>query len=495
MMFKKSVSFAKKTEPESTSSVLKKHGFERVPEQVNNMSIEEWVCPECEKINNAEKCTVCGHPRPVNTPEQSPLEYEKPEEIKKTSKESKKYHKAAIYAASAVLLVILAKASAFLYFVPKSNYDKATELADAGSYAEAEELYKKSGNYRDAKTQAEEMVRRQHKSNAERAAADGDNVTAAEEFKAAGDIDNAAVYYYFAGLEYTEKKEYDKAIELFSSAENMKASAFSDLESSKKYVEGMKKYDAGEYEEACKLLLDSNYLIFDDGELHCVKACAIYTYDCLGKGYYDKAEEIFDDFNLTWTLENSVGNLQAWDNAIYLIKAECAFDQGKLNTAKELFEQTPENSTYEEIDREKRLEAIASCSGLLPMCGEWSYPEGKYDYSEGMYYYWKDLSDEKEALSLRFYIDDDGTITAQGSLDYSVISYTLSDLGFSGMGRGRTEEKTEVFKTVVKNGSRITVGDLGIAVSYSNGSLRVSATTGERRSISYTYSSDNHVVA
>ena len=218
-----------------------------------------------------------------------------------------------------ILALALAMSLAILSGCDSSDYKKAMSLYDNGQYEEAEAIFKELGEYENSR----EMVSECQYNEAIALYDAGDYEGAIQGFKNAGGIRAAERLndaYYMQGKEYLANGEYEKAESSFKNAQD-----YEDAAAYASYALGMKE---------------------------------------MGNESYKAAQEAFE---AAGDVEKTAEML----NASKLMQAEGFWEDGYLNSAKELYESLPEGYTYNGVNAADRLAKLEQFKGFVALCGQW----------------------------------------------------------------------------------------------------------------------------
>ena len=385
---------------------------------------------------------------------------------------------------SAAVVVIGGVLATVLYVLPKSHYDKGSDLYRSGSYGAAKTEFDAAGNFRDAKDCAVAADKQQALLDGNTAMVNGEYEKACELFTKAGEYDLNGSNLKLAeemitGSEADKLIEEGKYIEAYTTLKDAKYSqpdkdsklikcippliAADDLDNAylvsefmddgkaqRFYVEGLQKYNEGKYELAKGYFSETNYLDSKDYAMDCTYNIGIQKFE---SGAYHDALESFNQINLTYKdTKDYVEKSQFMTIGEYIAK-------GDYITAQEYLGKVDENFELNDVKASDFKAQIDKYSDYLRMCDNWKYTDGKIKSEEKWSYYssWWELegddlrstvSNKNVSLDISFMVNEDGTVTISGSTqiiffkDYSSVRALLD-----------IEQKTYKFSETVKSSS------------------------------------------
>lgn len=313
-----------------------------------------------------------------------------------------------------------------------------------GDYAGAEGYFNSAGEYLDAAARALESVAAAHYTEGVRLYDEGEFEAAATEFGAAEDYLDAkdrqqrafadlgdelsgageqlaaARAYSTAGMDDSvfacgrallSAGEYDDAETVFMLVPTADGAAYAALAAGKAAMAGERYADAitcfaeaGSAEDAEELYLEANYM---------------YAGVYLENGDYANTAQYF-------TAAGEYDGAADGLNACTLLEAEYELGRGYLNTAKALYQSLPNDFTYGSISVSERLALLKKYARYAEMCGKWRatgdcmiYTRQTHD-STGLWYEWYNTyTSPSQYLTVTCVINDDGTVTMAGTVEYT----------------------------------------------------------------------------
>lgn len=284
------------------------------------------------------------------------------------------------------------------------HYQQGGILYESGEYLAAAEEYAQIPDYMDSVTKEEEcyfacaaeyeaseqyVIAAEYyelaKSNEEsseriyvcgRALIDiGDYVNAADVLDNT-DYDDAKVWgYYASGWEYYEAGNYVAAENYFRSCSGIEDA--DEMRVNSAYLAGMEKFENGDYDDA--------------------------------RGYFITASGYDDSDDMKMICD--------------LMLAEEEFRKGNLYTAQSAFQELPSDLSYDGISVEERLALLEEYSDYVDICGNWESTSGtisSYRYYTYTSAGWGLDIEGGDHLTIRCIIEDDGSVTIKGNIDYEV---------------------------------------------------------------------------
>lgn len=411
-------------------------------------------CPECGRSvsDMAESCPECGYPiqeylkkvrQPAQPEEVAPVEEpiseavaeeiqeEVPQEVaeeeiatvaetpvevapyyaeaeeKKTS--GKKWLIPAIIAAVVALALVVV-----LVIMPMVKYNTAVKAFEQGEYEAAAEQFEALGNYKDAQEQNDTSEKAIAYEEGAAAFAQGDYATAYDKFIQAGDYQDAADRAEKA-LAERDRENYEKGVALMAEGN---------------YLEAADAFDAaGDFQDADLQVYEAGKALcaqgsFDDVIAVMGKSSVAEAADYINfaegmkiflSGDYENAQPLFET-------APAVAEAGSMIHACKLMKAESFMAKGYLNTAKGLYEELPEEFTYNEISVSDRLELLKKHKKWVKLCGKWrstnmdASVRQKHD-STGLWDQWTG-DGSNYYLEVTCVINDDGTVTMKAKANF-----------------------------------------------------------------------------
>lgn len=200
------------------------------------------------------------------------------ESADKTVSSNKKTFPVVPVIVAAATVVVIGSVIAFIATGPSRKYKKAEKLYDSGDYAAAVSCFEAAGNYKDAKSRAQDANLRMHYKNGKDAFDSGDFNKAKDEFAQAGSFSDAEemvresdmALHYAKGVNLCGSGDYASAVEEFKIADGYKDSLEQvkkcfyqlgeDAASKNNYDDAINYYTkAGDYQDAAEKAPELNY--------------------------------------------------------------------------------------------------------------------------------------------------------------------------------------------------------------------------------------------
>lgn len=389
--------------------------------------------------------------------------------------------KALVIGIAAVALVIVVGSVTALQISKNNRYQAAMEAYQSGNYADAVSQFEEMSGYKDSESMVEKATQYVHYEAGLQAKQEKRYADAIVEFALAADVpevnEQLGESYQLLGNEHLSKKAYSDAVKAFTKA---KEYGVKDAGVYVTYADGLNDLNKKNYSSAV-VKLTKNIATTKDVDAP-MKAYSGYVTHLIDRGEYVDAENAAVDYTL-FCSENKCDSADAeylYYGAI-LSEAESLYDDGYLADAKAEFERAAEGAAYNGIDRDARLEKLAKHQKLLDMEGEWATASGRSSVVSGSWIYYYDLKEEnKLPLSIRFVLNDDGTVTASGSCTWLSCANLLT-----------THQEKLVFVTQV-NPNNIQLADVygvkgKVSLTRSRDAINLRFTSTDGTTVKYVY--------
>ena len=384
-----------------------------------------------------------------------------------TQKKSKKPLIAGICAVVAIVIVAIV---AVQVVIPLSNYNAAEKAFEDGDYAAAAEKYQALGDYKDAPDKADLAVRAGHYQAAEAAFNAGDFNAAHDEFVLSGNYQDASARaaeavlagHYANGEKALQSGSYTQAIEAFQQAGSYQDAAGKVLEAY--YGLGMSNMDSKAYESAIEAFQQAGN--YQDAAGKVLEAYFGVGMSCMDAGEYDQAEAAFIS-------AEGYGDSANMLQAVKLMQAEETMAEGRLNTARAMFQELPSGFSYNGVSVDDRLAALERHSSFVALCGQWNSTDmdasvRQTHVSTGLWDQW-DGDGTNYKLTITCVINDDDTVTMTAKaaywmyINYSSLSKNLKTLDMS---KTFTYTGTSVPSVIEDGSSKLTISGQTFKFNY-----------------------------
>ncbi|MEA4921240.1 MAG: hypothetical protein VB078_10005 [Clostridiaceae bacterium] len=342
--------------------------------------------------------------------------------------------------------------------IPFSHYRNGDKAFSKGDYEEAKRYYAEAGDFRDANEKQILAVKAQHYKNAESSFSLGDYQEASSEYKLADDYLDATVklqeVHYTMGADYLVDQDYVQAAEEFMLSLDYNNSYEKVLEIGKLLL------SQENYSQAQNVF---KQLTMPESLTYCHYIAGIQF---LKYGYYKDA---LTEFNL---VDKNYFNLDdSYINSCKLLLAEDYFKSGDLSIAKNLYNNLPNEFSYNGVSVSSRVSLLDKYSSFVDMCGKWKATGATVAKAQGLsktssyYNCWEDSSsnDFEGNLIVKCIINGDGTVTISGTVEYPGYYLSNGDLYCS-------DSSKKFSKTLSSFPNEITIAD-DVTLTYSNGTL------------------------
>ena len=387
------------------------------------------------------------------------------------AKSKKRKGRAVVITLISIVLVIALVLSSIFFFIPLIFYSVGQHQFEAGQYEQAEQSFRRAGDFRDAPAKADESVLAGHYANGLALIAEGKYEEGAQELQAAHGYQDAEAQILQTGIQLVSQGKYDVAVDVFEYSSDAKKDNYIS------YAKGMKAYAGKDYETAVTELTNAGQV--EDAPAKLEDATYCYGMDCIAKGNFATAKEQF----------TKVKTYKDAADLVLLCEAEDALAQGHLNAAIAAYEKVPETLTVEGLDIPARKTTVAGLTGFAAMCGNWSssdnYVETRHiSNSFGSWDSWYYDSDDKiagQSVKVVCILEADGTITVKGSVTFH--RFTNYSYYSSSCKSSNTTVSFEV-KGLTSVPSKITVDD-NTTLTFSGGTYKVEYSKRDNVSSSY----------
>jgi len=254
------------------------------------------------------------------------------------------------------------------------DYNEAVDLFRNGEYEQAVEKLTALGNYKDSAAMLNEAKEEVQKAQAYEAACQkmdaGDYVAAANGFAEIRDYKDSEEKIAQAARTLLDKKMYAESIEVYDIVGKAENTVYQ------------------EYARGCVSLASAKY---DDAQSHFTAA-----------GNIEDASDLY--------------------TLCTFLKAEENWDKGYLNTAKALYQNLPEDYSYNNISVKDRLAKLKKFNSFVKLCGKYNCADvkgtvrQKHD-STGIWHEWT-AHGYNYGMTLVCYINADDTVTIDAKVDF-----------------------------------------------------------------------------
>ncbi len=284
------------------------------------------------------------------------------------------------------------------------HYQQGEILFDSGEYLAAAEEFDQIPDYMDSVSREDAC----YFAFANESETSGQYVVAAEYYELAKSNEESPERIYACGRALIDIGDYGNAADVLDNTD------YDDAKVWGYYASGWENYEAGNYvaaenyfrscsgiEDADEMRVNSAYLAgmekFENGDYADARG-----YFITASGYDDS-----DDMKIICDL----------------MLAEEEFKEGNLYTAQSAFQELPSDLSYGGVSVEDRLTLLEEYSNYVDICGNWESTSGtisSYRYYTYTSAGWGLDIEGGDHLTIRCVIEDDGSVTIRGNIDYEV---------------------------------------------------------------------------
>lgn len=287
------------------------------------------------------------------------------------------------------------------------HYQHGNELYDGGDYLGAAEEFVLIPDYQDA---ADKLNASYYAYASEEETA-GDYVVAAEYYDLAGEYEDSPERIYNCGMQLLDAGEYRPASDVFGTTD------YDNARDMGRYASGWANYEEGNFSAATEFFRAASGI--EDADAMRIDS-AYYA------GVEELEDEDYDDAREYFMIASGFEDADILKLDCELMLAEELYDKGHLYSAQTAFQSLPEDFEYNGISVSERLAILEQYSDYVNICGRWDcthFRVASFRYYSYSYEGWSNEDDGgSDHLTIRCIINDDGSVTIQGHIDYMVFT-------------------------------------------------------------------------